>query len=123
MGNVDQWRGIFSPGKADLTQQYFVYCKKNCAAVSCSLAVTSHAALAFSQTEAPRYFHTLAFVYMRLPFVWSDIFLRPAERWAGEPNMALLAICQIVPVPVYLIRENPLGIMPFALIEALCYLL
>ena len=83
----------------------------------------SHAALTFSQAEAPLYFHTLAFVYMRLPFVRSGISLRPAKRRTGDPDVAPLAVCQIVPVPIYLVRKDPLGIMPFALIEALCYLL
>ena len=77
----------------------------------------SHAALALRQAEATLYFHTLAFVYMRLPLIWSDIFLWPAERRTGEPDVALLAICQIVSIAIYLVREDPLVIMPFALVE------
>ena len=73
----------------------------------------SHATLAFRQTEATLYFHTIALVYMRLPLIRNAVFLRPAERWAGEPDVALLAVCQIVPVPVYLVRE----VMPFTLVE------
>ena len=71
----------------------------------------SHAAFAFCQAEAPLHFHALAFVYVRLFLVGDSILLRPAERRAGQPDMMLLAVRQIVPVPIDLIRENAFGIM------------
>ena len=83
----------------------------------------THAAFAFCQAETPLNFHALTFIYVRLLFVGNSILLRSAECRTGKPDMMLLAVRQIVPVAINLVCENPLGIMAFTLVKALCNLL
>ena len=81
----------------------------------------SQSALALGQAEPPLHFHPLTFVQKILRLVSDFVLLRPAQRGTGEPDAALFAKPQVLPVAVDLICQNPTGIMPLPFLEPLCH--
>ena len=63
-----------------------------------------HAAFALRQTELALHFHTLALVPIILSLVSDFALLWAPQCRTGEPDTMLLAITEILPVPVDLVR-------------------
>lgn len=79
-------------------------------------------AFALRQAEPALNFHTLAFISVILRLVSGFSLPGPSQRRAGEPNVMLLAITEVFPVPVDLVRQDTAGIMPLPLAEPFCHL-